>query len=162
MFFWKTGFLRKTGFPGMTGLMRNARTLALAATAGLFSVMTALPAAALPADYETGLQAAASPVMEQIEDFHRLLLWIIIAVCIFVAALLMWVVVRYRAGANPVPSKVHHNTILEPPGSCLDHHPGGHPGDHRGSLLPPAVFRSGHSQAGPDHQGDRQAVVLEL
>jgi cytochrome c oxidase subunit 2 len=113
MFFWKTGFLRKTGFPGMTGLMRNARTLALAATAGLFSVLTALPAAALPADYETGLQAAASPVMEQIEDFHRLLLWIIIAVCIFVAALLMWVVVRYRAGANPVPSKVHHNTILE-------------------------------------------------
>ena len=28
-------------------------------------------------------------------------------------ALLVWIVVKYRAGANPVPSKVHHNTLLE-------------------------------------------------
>ena len=27
--------------------------------------------------------------------------------------LLVWIVVKYRAGANAVPSKVHHNTILE-------------------------------------------------
>ncbi|HEX4270340.1 MAG TPA: cytochrome c oxidase subunit II, partial [Rhizomicrobium sp.] len=46
-------------------------------------------------------------------DFHRLLVWIIVAVCVFVAGLLLWIMVRYRAGANPVPSKVHHNTLLE-------------------------------------------------
>src|ERR1700742_2865535 len=71
------------------------------------------PAMALPYNYEVGFQPAASPVMEQIEDFHRLLFYIIVAVCLFVAALLVWIVVKYRAGANAVPSKVHHNTLLE-------------------------------------------------
>ena len=47
------------------------------------------------------------------EDFHRLLFYIIVAVCLFVLALLVWIVIRYRAGANAVPSKVHHNTLLE-------------------------------------------------
>ncbi|OJU11963.1 MAG: cytochrome c oxidase subunit II [Alphaproteobacteria bacterium 64-11] len=98
-----TGFLRKTG----------ARNLALAALVGLLQAAIALPAAALPFDYEIAMQPAASPVMTQIEDFHRLLFWIILAVCLFVLALLVWIVIRYRAGANPVPSKVHHNTILE-------------------------------------------------
>jgi cytochrome c oxidase subunit II len=68
---------------------------------------------ALPYDYEIGFQPAASPVMQDIEDFHRLLLYIITAVSLFVLALLIWIVIRYRAGANPVPSKVHHNTLLE-------------------------------------------------
>ncbi|HWX90705.1 MAG TPA: cytochrome c oxidase subunit II [Rhizomicrobium sp.] len=71
------------------------------------------PAAALPYNYQMGFQPAASPVMQQIEDFHRLLVWIIVAVCLFVLGLLVWIVVRYRAGANAVPSKVHHNTLLE-------------------------------------------------
>jgi cytochrome c oxidase subunit 2 len=106
-------FLWKTGFRGMTGLMRHARSWALAAFAGLFSALTTLPAAALPSGYETGMQPAASPVMQQIEDFHRLLFWIILAVCVFVAALLVWIMIRYRSRRNPVPSKVHHNTILE-------------------------------------------------
>jgi cytochrome c oxidase subunit 2 len=91
-------FLRKSGI--------GAAVAALLAFSGL-------PAAALPFNYETGFQPAASPVMEQIEDFHRLLFWIIVAVCVFVLALLVWIVVKYRAGANAVPSKVHHNTLLE-------------------------------------------------
>ena len=109
MFLWKTGFLGMTGFLRKTG----ARNLALAALVGLLQAAIALPAAALPFDYEIAMQPAASPVMAQIEDFHRLLFWIILAVCLFVLALLVWIVIRYRAGANPVPSKVHHNTILE-------------------------------------------------
>jgi len=91
-------FLRKSGI--------GAAVAALLAS-------SSLPAAALPVDYQTGFQAAASPVMEQIEDFHRLLFYIIVAVCLFVLALLVWIVVKYRAGANAVPSKVHHNTLLE-------------------------------------------------
>jgi cytochrome c oxidase subunit 2 len=71
------------------------------------------PALALPFDWQLGLQPPASPVMTQIEDFHRLLLWIIVAVCLFVLALLAWIIVKYRISANPVPSKVHHNTLLE-------------------------------------------------
>jgi cytochrome c oxidase subunit 2 len=89
------------------------RKFGIGAAASALMALSALPAAAVPTDYQTGFQAAASPVMQQIEDFHRLLFWIILAVCVFVLALLVWIVVKYRAGANPVPSKVHHNTILE-------------------------------------------------
>ncbi len=81
---------------------------ALAAFAGLSSM-----AVAAPYNWEMDMQAAASPVMAQIEDFHRLLLYIITAICIFVAGLLIWVMIRYNQRANPVPSKTHHNTLLE-------------------------------------------------
>ena len=95
-------FLRKSGAMAKTA----------AATVALMGLL-ALPALAAPVDWGKGFQEAASPVMEQIEDFHRLLLWIIVATCLFVLGLLIWIVVRYRAAANPVPSKVHHNTLLE-------------------------------------------------
>jgi cytochrome c oxidase subunit 2 len=91
-------FLRKTGI--------GAATAALMAFA-------AYPAAADPVNWGTGFQSAASPVMEQIETFHTELFWICVAVCLFVLALLVWIVIKYRAGANAVPSKVHHNTLLE-------------------------------------------------
>jgi cytochrome c oxidase subunit II len=82
-----------------------------AAAAALASWSSA--AVAAPYNWEMDMQAAASPVMAQIEDFHRLLLYIITAICIFVAALLIWVMIRYNQRANPVPSKTHHNTLLE-------------------------------------------------
>ena len=91
-------FLRKSGI--------GAAVAALMAFA-------ASPAAALPVEWGTSFQAPASPVMEQIEAFHMELVYIIVAVCLFVLALLVIVVVRFRAGANPTPSKVHHNTLLE-------------------------------------------------
>jgi len=99
MSFRKTGSLRKTG----------------TALAALTALMTgwAGAAMALPYNYELGFQPAASPVMEQIESFHRELVYIIVAVCLFVLALLVWIVLRYRASANATPSKVHHNTLLE-------------------------------------------------
>lgn len=84
-----------------------------AAVAAALMAFWTLPASALPEKWGQGFQPAASEVMERIESFHTELLWIIVAVCVFVAALLVWIVVKYRAGANPVPSKVHHNTLLE-------------------------------------------------
>jgi cytochrome c oxidase subunit II len=86
-----------------------------AALAALTALTTgwAGAAQALPHNYELGFQPAASPVMEQIESFHNELVYIIVAVCVFVLALLVWIVLRYRASANPTPSKVHHNTLLE-------------------------------------------------
>src|SRR5205809_443185 len=91
-------FLRKSG---------------VGAAAAALLAFSDLPALAVPKPYEMGFQEAASPVMEQIETFHTELLWIIVAVCLFVLALLVWIVIKYRAGANAVPSKVHHNTLLE-------------------------------------------------
>jgi cytochrome c oxidase subunit 2 len=79
---------------------------------GLMAV-TGGAAFALPIDWQTGFQPSASPVMDEITSFHRELFWIMVAVCVFVAALLLYIIVKFRASANPVPSKVHHNTLLE-------------------------------------------------
>jgi cytochrome c oxidase subunit 2 len=70
-------------------------------------------ALALPQPYQLGMQPAASPVMERIESFHTLLVYIIVAISVFVLLLLAWIAIRYNAKANPVPSKTHHNAILE-------------------------------------------------
>ena len=90
--------LRKTGIGAATAAL-------LAGWAGA--------AMALPYDFQTGFQPAMSPVMEQIENFHRELVYIIVAVCLFVLALLVYIVWQFRAGKNSTPSKVHHNTLLE-------------------------------------------------
>lgn len=81
--------------------------------AGFTGMLASGAAFALPYDWQMGFQPAASPVMERIEDFHHLVLIIITAVTLFVLALLIWVVIRYNHRANPVPSKVSHNTLLE-------------------------------------------------
>src|ERR1700759_2346681 len=77
------------------------------------AALLATPAFAEIKDYQIGFQAPASEIMERIEGFHNELVWIIVAVCLFVLALLVYIVVKFRAGANAVPSKVHHNTLLE-------------------------------------------------
>ncbi len=84
-----------------------------AISAALLTLLASSSAMALPIDWQTGFQASATPVMEQIESFHRELFYIITAVSIFVAVLLGWVIIKFRASVNPNPSKVHHNTLLE-------------------------------------------------
>jgi cytochrome c oxidase subunit II len=66
-----------------------------------------------PAPWEYKLQEAATPVMEQIIWFHNMLLWIITIITLFVLALLITVVVKFNAKANPVPSRTTHNTLIE-------------------------------------------------
>ena len=46
--------------------------------------------------------------------FHDIVLMpVIVAISVFVLILLLWVMARYRAKANPVPSKTSHNTLIE-------------------------------------------------
>jgi cytochrome c oxidase subunit 2 len=66
-----------------------------------------------PAPWEYKLQEAATPVMEQIVWFHNWLLWIITIITLFVLALLVAIVVKFNARANPVPSRTTHNTLIE-------------------------------------------------
>jgi cytochrome c oxidase subunit 2 len=91
------------------------RFLSDAACAGL--VLFALGPAALaeePVDWQLGMQAAASPVRDQIDNLHDgLLLPIITVITVFVLGLLLVVMVRFRASAHPVPTKTTHNTVLE-------------------------------------------------
>src|SRR5207248_4808114 len=66
-----------------------------------------------PAPWEYKLQEAASPVMETITSFHNGLLVVITLITLFVLALLVMVMVKFNARANPVPSRTTHNTLIE-------------------------------------------------
>jgi cytochrome c oxidase subunit 2 len=66
-----------------------------------------------PAPWQIGLQRAATPVMSDIVWFHDFLMWIIGAIAVFVLGLLVIVMVRFNARANPVPSRTTHNTLIE-------------------------------------------------
>ena len=66
-----------------------------------------------PAPWEYKLQEAGSPVMEHIEWFHNWLLAIITVITLFVLGLLIAVMVKFNAKANPVPSRTTHNTLIE-------------------------------------------------
>jgi cytochrome c oxidase subunit II len=89
------------------------RKNAVGAGLGALAMLWAQSASALPHDWGTNFQPANSPVMQNIEEFHTLLFYIITVISLFVLALLVWVVFRYNQRANPTPSKTHHNTLLE-------------------------------------------------
>ncbi len=67
-----------------------------------------------PRPGELGLQESVTPIMDSIHAFHDgPLLWVSVGISLLVLVLLIVVIVRFNAKANPVPSKVTHNTLLE-------------------------------------------------
>ena len=66
-----------------------------------------------PAPWEWTLQESATPVMDYIIWFHNWLVGTITVITLFVLVLLVMVVVKFNAKANPVPSKTTHNTLIE-------------------------------------------------
>jgi len=81
--------------------------IALAASGAAFAEL------GQPAPWEYKLQEAGSPVMEDIIWFHDVLLVTITIITLFVLALLIAVVVKFNAKANPVPSRTTHNSLIE-------------------------------------------------
>jgi cytochrome c oxidase subunit II len=66
-----------------------------------------------PSPWQTGLQQSASPVMDNLVSFHNFLLVVITLITAFVLALLVVVIVKFNARANPTPSRTTHNTLVE-------------------------------------------------
>lgn len=66
-----------------------------------------------PKEWQMDLQPFATPVMEQIRWFNHYTLWFIVPVTLFVLALLIIVVIKFRASANPVASRTSHNAMIE-------------------------------------------------
>lgn len=65
-------------------------------------------------DGRMGVQNQVTPIGQQAAWFHNVLLMPLITfICLFVLGLLLYVVVRYRRSANPVPSRTTHNTVIE-------------------------------------------------
>jgi cytochrome c oxidase subunit II len=66
-----------------------------------------------PSPWQLGFQESVTPVMDFINQFHNWLLAIITVITLFVLALLVIVVVKFNAKANPTPSRTTHNTLIE-------------------------------------------------
>lgn len=95
---------------GWAGKTIFAALVALALTA-LGGV--AYAAMGQPSPWEVTLQQSATPVMDDVIWFHNVLLYIITAIVLFVLALLIVVMVKFNARANPSPSRTTHNTFIE-------------------------------------------------
>lgn len=101
-----------SGRPALLGLC-----LAIFAMLGAVTSMPAMAAEAIATPqihpWQITLQPANTLVMEHIRSFADLTFWIVGFITLFVLALLIYVMVRFNAKANPVPSKVAHNTTIE-------------------------------------------------
>jgi len=94
--------------------MRVQKLLVAAASAAAALIpMKAMAGLGQPSPWQIKFQEAATPIMEQITWFHDFLLVIITLITVFVLALLLIVIFKFNARANPVPSKTTHNTLIE-------------------------------------------------
>ena len=99
-------------------VMGSLKRAAARAVSALF-VFTAFalfagPASAdFPRPWALGMQVPASEVKDRINSLHDLLLVIITCITLFVLALLVYVMVRFRASAHPTPTRTTHNTMIE-------------------------------------------------
>ncbi|WP_075217000.1 cytochrome c oxidase subunit II [Mongoliimonas terrestris] len=85
----------------------------LACVAGVGTLGMSAAHAAQPVEWGTYLQPAASPIMADIHSFGSFTFWIIVPVTLLVLVLLVAVIVKFNAKANPVPSRTSHNTMIE-------------------------------------------------
>jgi cytochrome c oxidase subunit 2 len=99
--------IRKIGALTLTGLIAAGAVFGFAADAD------AQAAAQVPLPWQLGLQDAATEQMSRIINLHNFVLVIITAICLFVLALLTWIMLRYNAKSNPTPTATTHNTVLE-------------------------------------------------
>lgn len=69
--------------------------------------------AAQPKPWQLGFQDAATDNMTQITNFNDFLLILMTAITLVVLGLMVYVMLRFNAKANPEPSKTTHNTLVE-------------------------------------------------
>lgn len=94
--------------------MTKAWGVAILAAAVVFGLSAeVLAGTGQPSPWQIGFQGAASPIMEQIDQFHWWLTVISALITLFVLVLLVIVFVRFNEKANPVPSTTTHHTMLE-------------------------------------------------
>lgn len=87
--------------------------LPLFAFLAVFTLSLTNPAFAEIVPWQLHFQDAVTPAMEHITSFHNMLLYIISAIVAFVTVLLVYVLIKFNAKANPVPSTTTHNVLLE-------------------------------------------------
>jgi len=111
------------GSKGLFGKGLSGRGLFRAASGAIatlaLSAVMSVPALAgdtmgLPTDKAMGWQPAGSALKRQTEVFYNYGLFpLIVAICVLVGVLLLWIMIRYNRKANPIPAKFSHNTFIE-------------------------------------------------
>jgi cytochrome c oxidase subunit II len=94
-------------------VFKRLTALAVTGLVLLTGAKAAMAGLGQPSPWQLGFQQSATPVMDNITWFHDFLLIIITAITAFVLVLLLIVMARFNARANPVPSRTTHNTLLE-------------------------------------------------
>ena len=87
--------------------------VAFTASALFVSLFGTAALAAKPEPWQLGFQEPATQNMQQITDLNNFLLYLMTAITVFVLGLMLYVMVRFNARANPNPSKTTHNTLVE-------------------------------------------------
>ncbi len=87
--------------------------LPLFAFLAVFTLSMTNPAFAEIVPWQLHFQDAVTPAMEHITSFHHMLLYIISGIVALVTVLLIYVMVKFNAKKNPVPSTTTHNVLLE-------------------------------------------------
>tara|TARA_B110000971_G_C20032492_1_gene512144 strand:+ start:78 stop:938 length:861 start_codon:yes stop_codon:yes gene_type:complete len=98
---------------GLLKFMTRRPASILAASIALLSASTAGVLANQPKPWQLGFQEAATENMAMITDFNNFLLYLMTAITLLVLGLMIYVMVRFNAKANPEPSKTTHNTLVE-------------------------------------------------
>lgn len=93
--------------------MLNRALMVLAGLVGLSASGPAFAGLGQPSPWQIDFQESATPIMTQITDFHNYVNIIIIAITLFVLALMIYVMVRFNEKKNPEPTRTSHNTLLE-------------------------------------------------
>jgi cytochrome c oxidase subunit 2 len=103
----------------LLGRVFGASALLLLAGHAAFAQNAADPTAAAnayvnaPHNWQLWFPVAGSPMQAKIDWLMQYVLWIMTGVVVFVGVLMGYVFIRFRAGANPTPSHITHNTLIE-------------------------------------------------
>jgi cytochrome c oxidase subunit 2 len=90
------------------------RALACVAAIGGASAPLAAAGFGHPVPDQIGFQRPVTPIAHELQSFHNhIVLPVVLAISVFVALLLLYVIFRFNERVNPEPSKTTHNTLIE-------------------------------------------------
>lgn len=94
-------------------MFKHFRSVATLMTLACATAASAASAAGLATPWQVDLQPAASPVAEQIQSFNAILFTMEALITLAVLGVMAFIIWRFNAKRNPVPTKRTHNTALE-------------------------------------------------
>ena len=97
----------------MRSMIKRLTALAPVSVLSLFGTSGYAFAAGRSEPWQMWFQTPASPVMERIVEFHNLIFVFEVSIVVFVLGIMCYIIFRFNAKSNPVPSTTTHNTLLE-------------------------------------------------